>query len=114
MVGNITSLTGNGLKDWLIQRLSSLYFALYVFFLVGYFVLYSPIYYLHWAALFHNPWFQVASLLAILSFFLHAWIGLWTVITDYVKCSLLRLALEMSVLIILLSEFIWFVMIIWG
>lgn len=31
MVNNVTSLTGNGLKDWLIQRVTAVYFAVYSF-----------------------------------------------------------------------------------
>lgn len=32
MVNNVTSLTGNGLKDWLIQRVTAVYFAAYLIF----------------------------------------------------------------------------------
>lgn len=31
MVANVTSLTGNGLKDWLVQRVTAVYFAAYSF-----------------------------------------------------------------------------------
>ena len=37
MVTNVTSLTGNGLKDWLIQRVTAVYFAIYVLYLLAYF-----------------------------------------------------------------------------
>lgn len=33
MVNNVTSLTGNGLKDWLIQRVTAVYFAAYLIFI---------------------------------------------------------------------------------
>ncbi|MFO3149978.1 succinate dehydrogenase, hydrophobic membrane anchor protein, partial [Legionella pneumophila serogroup 1] len=41
MVNNVTSLTGNGLKDWLIQRVTAVYFAAYLIFLFG-FILANP------------------------------------------------------------------------
>ena len=44
-----------------------------------------------WHALFHCAWFQIASLVALFTVSLHAWIGIWTVTTDYIKCTALRL-----------------------
>lgn len=37
MVTNVTSLTGNGLKDWLIQRVTAVYFAVYTIFIIGFY-----------------------------------------------------------------------------
>ena len=43
MVSSITSLTGNGLKDWLIQRVSAVYFAVYSLFLFFYLFFHLPL-----------------------------------------------------------------------
>ena len=114
MVNNITSLTGNGLKDWIIQRISSLYFAGFVLFLLIYVISHPDLSYAQWSLLFQNKWFKIAAILAMVAVTLHTWIGIWTVITDYIKCSILRLTVEMLVLGGLLAQFIWFLMIVWG
>lgn len=114
MVTNVTSLTGNGLKDWLIQRITSVYFALYAIFLLSYLLSHPHLDYAQWHALFHDHYFQIASVLALFAFSLHAWIGLWTVTTDYVTCTALRISIQLLVLLLLLSQFVWGLMIVWG
>lgn len=114
MVTNITSLTGNGLKDWLIQRVSALYFAAYSLFLLGFIVMHPQLDYVQWHHLFHNPFVKIASLIALLMLSLHAWIGIWTVTTDYLKCTCLRLSIQILVVLLLLSQFVWGIMIVWG
>lgn len=114
MVSNITSLTGNGLKDWLIQRVTAVYFAVYVLFLFAFFMLNQPLHYEIWSSLFHNGWFQIASAIALLTLSLHAWVGIWTVTTDYVQATWLRVSMQCLVAFFLLAQFVWGFMIIWG
>lgn len=114
MVTNVTSLTGNGLKDWLIQRISALYLTCYSIFLFFFFLYHSNLNYEKWHALFVHPMFALASILGLLMLSLHAWIGLWTVATDYLTCTVLRLSVQLSVALWLLSQFIWGLMILWG
>lgn len=114
MVTNVTSLTGNGLKDWLIQRVTAVYFAAYSLFLLSYLLLHPQLSYDQWAALFHCIWFQIASIIALFALSLHTWIGVWTVTTDYMKCTALRLTIQMLVVMWLLGQFIWGLMIVWG
>lgn len=114
MVSNVTSLTGNGLKDWLIQRVTAVYLAIYsiVFLVVGFRS--SPFNYQTWTALFHTPWFQITTALALFALLVHAWIGLWTVTTDYIKNTAVRLLVQGLVLFVLLSQLIAGLMMIWG
>ena len=114
MVSNVTSLTGNGLKDWLIQRVTAVYFAVYAFFILGFFLTHPHLSYDQWQQLMHSICFQIASIIALLSLVLHAWIGIWTVTTDYIKCTMIRLSLQLLVALLLLGEFIWGLLIIWG
>ncbi|KTD07426.1 succinate dehydrogenase, hydrophobic membrane anchor protein [Legionella jamestowniensis] len=114
MVTNITSLTGNGLKDWLIQRVTSIYFAFYSLFLLGYLLFHPDLSYMEWHQLFHHLGFKVASLIALFAISLHAWIGVWTVTTDYIKCTAIRLTVQMWVLLWLLGQFVWGIIILWG
>ena len=114
MVNNVTSLTGNGLKDWLIQRVTAVYFAAYSFFIIGFLLLHPELGFAQWHALFSNIIVRIASLIALLALSLHACVGIWTVTTDYMKCTALRLSVQMLVVLWLLSQFIWGLMILWG
>jgi succinate dehydrogenase / fumarate reductase membrane anchor subunit len=114
MVTNVTSLTGNGLKDWLIQRITAVYFAFFSCFLLGFLLMHPHLSYQDWFALFHCKLFQVASVIGLLSLTLHAWIGIWTVTTDYISCTAIRLSVQLLVLLLLLGQLIYGFMIIWG
>lgn len=114
MVTNITSLTGNGLKDWLIQRVTAIYFAIYTVFLFGFLLMHPQLQYSEWSTLFHCWGFQIASVCALLMLSLHAWIGIWTVTTDYLSCTVVRVTVQMLVFFLLLAQFIWGLMIVWG
>lgn len=114
MVTNVTSLTGNGLKDWLIQRVTAVYFAVYSIFLLFFLMAHPDLGFEQWQALFANMLFQIATAIALLALTLHAWIGIWTVTTDYMKCTVIRLSVQLLVALWLLSQFIWGLMIVWG
>lgn len=114
MVTNVTSLTGNGLKDWLIQRASAVFLMGYMLFLFGYTLSHPRFDYIQWHALFHCRWVQIASIVALISVLLHAWVGIWTVTTDYIKCTVLRLSVQALVALGLLVEVVWGIMIVWG
>lgn len=114
MVMSVTSLTGNGLKDWLIQRVSAVYLLGYVLFLLSYCVCHMPLDYAQWSKLFHCHVVQTATTLALLMFLLHAWIGIWTVTTDYLKPMGIRLVIQTLVALFLSAQLIWGLMIVWG
>ena len=81
VVTQVTSFSRNGLSDWLIQRVSSLILLAYFLF-IG-FQIASGIDYTSWRALHDTTAIKVFTLLAIGAYVSHAWIGLWTVFTDY-------------------------------
>lgn len=114
MVNNITSLTGNGLKDWLIQRITAVYFAVYSIFLFGFLLLHPDLNFEQWHILFANHVFQIATAIGLIAILLHAWVGIWTVTTDYINCTAIRLSVQLLVFLWLLSQFIWGLMIVWG
>lgn len=107
------SLTGNGLRDWLTQRLSSLIIAVYFFVLLEFFILHPRLDYTMLQHFFSAAWMQVFTLIALLSLFLHAWVGIWTVITDYINPTAARLTMQALVILTLLIYFFWGVEILW-
>ncbi len=114
MIHSITNLTRTGLKDWFIQRVSAVILAAYVLFLVGYLFGHSGLDYGAWKALFQCTWMRDFTLLAVLSLIAHAWIGMWTIFTDYIHCAVLRSLIQVIVVIAFLVYFVWTIAILWG
>lgn len=114
MVTNITSLSGVGLRDWLIQRVSAVVMAVYILLMLGFMLTHSPMDYATWSQLFKCSVVRVSSVLFLLSLMLHAWIGVWTVTTDYLSCVCLRLTVQLSFACLLISAFVWGIYIFWG
>lgn len=114
MVIAVTSLTGNGLKDWFLQRVTALILVGYVLFLLAYFVGHPALEYTQWQSFFKSHAMQLFSILAMAALLFHAWVGMWTVLTDYISCPLMRISLQIGVIIALIAEFIWAILIIGG
>jgi succinate dehydrogenase / fumarate reductase membrane anchor subunit len=103
MVTNVTSLTGNGLKDWLIQRISAIVLGLYFVGMMIFFLKHPQVTYEQWSAFIHCKLFIVINVITMVSLVLHAWIGLWTVTTDYLKDTVIRLPIQMLIIFSLLG-----------
>jgi succinate dehydrogenase / fumarate reductase, membrane anchor subunit len=114
MVNSATGFSSNGVRDWLVQRVSAVLLGLYTLLLFVLFLTHPSIDYATWQGLFTQSWMKVATLLALLSLFAHAWIGIWTVLTDYIKPTGLRLPLEILVIIALLIYLLWGIDILWS
>lgn len=114
MVKIATSFGNSGLSDWLVQRISALILFVYTLVIVGFFIANPNFNYEQWVTFFHSTEMQIFSFLAILSFTAHAWIGIWTVVTDYIKCRVMRLSIQTLVILMLLGCLFWAIEIIWG
>lgn len=119
MVTAVTSMGRSGLYDWLMQRVSAVILLTYfVLLLIN--VLAAPSF-AEWSALFDATWMKVFSLMALLSLGMHAWVGLWAVLTDYVtvrmmgaKANILRGILQVLCGITLFTYMVWGIQILWG
>ena len=114
MVSSVTSLTGKGLRDWLVQRVTAVILAAYSLVLLGYFLLNTNINYQSWWHFMAHPVMRIMTILTLIALVLHAWIGIWTVLTDYVKPMLLRLTIQIIIFLSLLGFIIWGIQIVWG
>ena len=110
---NLVSLRATGLQDWLLQRITAVVLTAYLLFLVTYLFLHIPLDFVSWQHLFRQPVMKAASLISLLSVCVHAWLGLWMVITDYIKPIFLRISINSILLLILLSYLIWGITILW-
>ena len=113
MIQSATSLTTSGLRDWLVQRVSAVVLAAYFIFLLAYFILHPQLQYPAWQQLFACNWMRVFTFLALLSLIGHSWVGIWTVLTDYIKCAWGRLLLEVILILALLGYLFWGIEILW-
>lgn len=114
MVASVTSFGRNGLYDWLMQRVTAVILAAYTLFLLGYLLLTPDLTYAQWSGLFSATWMRIFSLLALLSIGAHAWIGLWTVSTDYIKATGARFVFQAACGLVMFAYIVWGVQILWG
>ena len=114
MVKSVLGVSTRGLRDWFIQRVTAVFMTIYAIGLFVFFVKHPELAYYEWHGLFNSLWMKVVSLLFILCLLAHAWVGMWTVLTDYVKPFVIRLILYVVVLLSLIGFFIDALMILWG
>ncbi len=113
-VGSLLALTKSGLKDWLLQRVSAVLIAGYFLFFVGFFGLHHPLNFSDWQALFANPFMKMTSLFILLMILIHAWIGIWTVLTDYLHSAIGRALIQGFIVIVFFACFISGISILWS
>lgn len=121
MVTAVTSFGRSGLYDWLIQRVSAVVLAAYTIFMVVYLVANPGLTYDQWSGLFDQLWMRVFSLVTLLSIIAHAWIGLWSVLTDYLtaraigaKAVVARIVAQVILGAVAITYTVWGVEILWG
>jgi succinate dehydrogenase / fumarate reductase membrane anchor subunit len=114
MVKSVLSVNHQGLRDWVIQRVSAVIMAIYSFGMMLFFLTHSNMDFVDWRMLFNHTWMKVATILFVISLLFHAWVGMWTIFTDYVKFAWLRFILHVLVFFALVACFFWALQIVWG
>ncbi len=114
MVASVTSFGRSGLYDWMIQRVTAVVLAAYTVFILGYLILNPDLTYQQWSELFSQTSVRVFSLFALLSLGAHAWIGLWTISTDYLKSMVFRFIFQAGCGLVMFVYVVWGVQILWG
>ncbi len=121
MVTAVTNLGRSGLYDWVVQRVTAVVLLAW-FICLGSFILANPdMDYDRWRGFFDHTAMRVFSVAAILSIVMHAWIGLWCVLTDYLtprllgpKADLLRGLASAACAITLFTYVVWGIQSVWG
>lgn len=121
MVTNVTSFGRSGLYDWVVQRITAVVLAIYFVTLFGYLLLSPNLDYQQWQELFSTTWIRIASLMALMALCAHAWIGMWTISTDYLtsdmlggKATLIRFLFQAACVVLIFIYLVWGIQILWG
>lgn len=111
----VAALGGSGIQDWFAERLSAVVLAAYTLFWLFFWLTHpGPISYLEWKSLFQSTGMRIFTLLSVLALCLHVRVGMWVVLTDYVKSTVMRMILNLAVLFQLILFVYWTVQILWG
>ena len=107
-----------GLFDFIVQRLTAIIVGIYVIHLGVIFALNGDIDYVAWRSYFTSGYSLLLSSLTVLAIVLHAWIGMWTIGTDYIRghgvAKTIRLTYQFLIGAALVVFLIWSLGLIWG
>jgi succinate dehydrogenase / fumarate reductase, membrane anchor subunit len=120
-VTNVTSLTRSGLGDYVVQRVTAVIIALYALCVLGFFIAIGEVSHAALVGYFGNPIMRLFNTLAVLATAAHAWIGMWTVGTDYLRphyfgaySTSWRLAYQAVCLVVVFVYAVWALQIFWS
>ncbi len=121
MVTNVTSFSRSGLSDFLVQRISAVVLAVYTLCLTGFFLANPDLDHAGLVAFFGSGSMVAFTTLSVFALAAHAWIGMWTVGTDYLRpahfgksATVLRFIYWFVCLATLALYVMWALKIVWG
>ncbi|QWD84255.1 succinate dehydrogenase, hydrophobic membrane anchor protein [Polynucleobacter sp. MWH-P3-07-1] len=102
-----------GLKEWIIQRITAIVMVVFTVVLLVDYCVTGGTGYAAWSSLLSNQFMKLLTLLALLSLFYHAWIGIRDIWMDYVKPVSIRLGLQVLTVLYLVACAAYAVQILW-
>ncbi|EMU9502120.1 succinate dehydrogenase membrane anchor subunit [Enterobacter asburiae] len=114
MVSNASALGRNGVHDFILVRATAIVLTLYIIYMIGFFATSGTPTWEIWNGFFGSAFTKVFTLLALFSILIHAWIGMWQVLTDYVKPLAIRLPLQLAIVVALVVYVIYGFVVVWG
>ena len=106
------SFQAQGMRAWLLQRLTAIYIAIYSLSLIIWLIANSPVDYSSWYSIFSNPIILIATIIFYLSIFIHAWVGVRDILVDYAKPSSVRFILLTALAFFLVAMTTWLLLIV--
>ena len=85
MVLGLLSARNRGLLDFVMQRVSALVLGLYTLCLLGFLVSHSELSQVEWVGFMQSMPMMIFSTVSLVSLCVHAWVGMWTIGTDYIR-----------------------------
>ena len=96
-----------GLRPWIIQRVSAVYIALYLIYLLLVLFLCNPVNTEEWANWVSSPFNNIAIGLFMIAILWHAWIGVRDIVLDYVPNVVGRLITLTVVAVVIIGSGLW-------
>ncbi len=106
------SLQAQGMRAWLLQRLTAIYIAVYSLSIIAWGVVNFPLNYNIWHDLFMHPLILISTVIFYLSLFIHAWVGMRDILVDYAKPSSVRFLLLTALALFLTVMTTWLLLIV--
>ena len=120
MVTNVASFGRRGLSDFLAQRVTAVILGLFALCVGGWFAVNPDAGHVELVRYFGSPVMMVFALLAVASLLAHAWIGMWTIGTDYLRphyfgrfSTVIRIAYQIGIGLVLFTYGAWSFAVIW-
>jgi succinate dehydrogenase / fumarate reductase membrane anchor subunit len=79
------SLQAQGMRAWLLQRLTAVYIAIYALSLIVWVMAHLPVNYSSWSTLFSNPIILITTIIFYISLFIHARDAMRDILIDNAK-----------------------------
>lgn len=114
MVTNQASIKRDGVQDYVSLRATAVIIALYTFYMAWFFITTDTITHEVWQGLFSSITMKVATFAALVSIMIHVRIGLWQVLTDYVKPAGLRATIQYVLNLIAFAYVAVGIFVLWG
>ncbi|WP_120510417.1 succinate dehydrogenase, hydrophobic membrane anchor protein [Photobacterium salinisoli] len=114
MVSNVSTIGRNGVHDFILIRATAIILTLYTIYMVYFFAFGPELNFETWTAFFSKLSTKVFTMLALASVLIHGWIGMWQVLTDYIKPAFLRAGLMFAIVAVLFVYLLSGFFIVWG
>lgn len=130
MVTAVTNYGRSGLHDWVLQRATAIVLLAYFVTVFAYIVCAGEdLTYQVWSGFMGCTAMKIFTTIALLSTAIHAWIGMWAVLTDYVtdrvlslklglnlgaKATVLRIFLQAGCILLCVVYVLWGLEIVWS
>lgn len=121
MVTNVTSLTRSGLADFIVQRVTAVVIAVYALCVFGFFLANPGMNHAELTGYFGAISMKIFSTVAVLATVAHAWIGMWTIGTDYIRphyfgqhATAFRFIYQSGCVLVLFVYALWALPLFWG
>ena len=113
MVNRIVVGAHYGFRDWLAQRVTAAYMAIYTVVVFVSFLIVRPTTFPTWKSFMGNGLMRFATFIFLMSLLYHAWVGVRDIFMDYIKPTGLRLFLLVAVILVLVGYAGWAIQILW-
>lgn len=101
-----------GLGEWVVQRVTAVYMLGYIAASLAWILLSPVATHADWVSLSSGLVFKVTILLFVFSMLAHAWLGMKSVMLDYIKPWRLRFMLTMLLAMTLIAVAVWSVLVV--